>query len=418
MNISTHTYEQGVSSALLDIFRARIKLLSRKFAAPCVFMLTLTLAMAVPLPGLAITRGTALSWGANGSCELGVGSASLFSPTAQEVAQLAGVKAMAAGSQHGLALLADGTVRAWGLDQHGQLGQGAPTGGSCVPVAVQHIGRVVAIAAGGQHSLALLADGAVLAFGSNSFGQLGDGTNIDRAIPVKVQGLTEVIAIAAGPEHSLALLADGSVRAWGRNDSGQLGDGTTIDRAKPVLVRGLSNVKAITAGEVFSLVLLSDGTVRAFGSSDVGQLGDGDASIHTATSPVVVTGLTGVEAIDSGEDHSLALLADGSVRAWGFNASGQLGDGTTNNRFTPVTVRTLFSPLSDVVALSAGGGHSLALLADGTVRAWGHNSAGELGNGSTINSAFPVPVDDLGGNGILGGIVDVIAGGTFSLALR
>ena len=345
----------------------------------------------LPVPA---ARGAATTyawaWGRNESGQLGDGSNS-NSSTPVAVSGLGGVTAIAAGGYHSFALLPDGTVRAWGDNQLGQLGDGT-TSDRLTPVAVSGLTGVTAIAGGRYHSLALLSDGTVRAWGYNHSGQLGDGTTSDRLTPVAVSGLSGVTAIAAGGAHGLALLSDGTVRAWGNNQLGQLGDGTTSDRLTPVAVSGLSGVTAIAAGGAHSLALLSDGTVRAWGNNGSGQLGDGS--------------LTGVTTIDAGAAHSLALLSDGTVRAWGYNGYGQLGDGTTTSRSTPVAV----SGLTGVTAI-AGSYHSLALLPDGTVRASGWNDFGQLGDGTTTSRSTPVAVSGLTG------VTAIAAGDQHSLAL-
>ena len=303
--------------------------------------------------------------------------------SASSVLQIASVSsaAISAGGNHSLALKSDGTVYAWGWNQFGQLGDGTMTDRT-TPVQVSGLSGVTAISAGGNHSLALKSDGTVWAWGWNSFGQLGDGTiTTNRLTPVQVSGLSGITAIAAGGEHSLALKQDGTVWAWGNNSFGQLGDGTTLYRPTPVQVSNLSGITAIEAGDVHSLALKQDSTVWAWGDNSFGQLGDGTTTErHT---PVQVSGLTGATAIATGRGYSLALKQDGTVWAWGvnttgalgegpvwawaYNVAGQLGDGTLIERHTPVQVKGL----TNITAIEAGTVHSLALKQDGTVWAWG-----------------------------------------------
>ncbi len=248
--------------------------------------------------------------------------------------------------------------------------------------------EVVAIAGGGfnffspldeesSHSIALKSDGTVWTWGDNSAGQLGDGTMTDSTTPIQVKALTDVVAVAAGSVHSIALKSDGTVWTWGNNKFGQLGVITTeecefgflnrICSTTPVQVPGFTDVIAITGGGFHTVALKSDGTVW---------------STSPVWSPTAVefVGLTDVTAIAAGGYHTIALKTDGTVWAWGWNQYGQLGDGTTANSSTPVQV----SGLTDVTAIAAGGnnffvGHSIALKSDGTVWAWGDNSAGQLG---------------------------------------
>jgi alpha-tubulin suppressor-like RCC1 family protein len=296
---------------------------------------------------------------------------------------------ISAGGRHTCQVNEDGTVRCWGANDSGQLGNGTTTTGpTVVPVLVSGINTAVAISAGAAHTCALLADGSARCWGSNFNGQIGDGTRFeDRPTPVAVSGLTNAVAIAAGGFHTCALLADGSARCWGSNFNGQIGDGTSGgNRPTPVAVTGLTNAVAITAGGFFAghtCALLADGTARCWGFNFDGQIGDGTSGGNRPT-PAAVTGLTNAVAItagdtDAGSGHTCALLADGTASCWGSNKDGEVGDGTSGgNRPTPVAV----TGLSNVVAVAGGDAHTCALLASGTVRCWGNNTSGQLGDGS------------------------------------
>jgi alpha-tubulin suppressor-like RCC1 family protein len=248
------------------------------------------------------------------------------------------------------------------------------------------------IAAGAQHNCLVKEGGAVMCWGSNFLGQIGDGTLQDHNAPVPVPGITNAVGVAAGQSHSCALLSDGTVRCWGSGKFGQLGNNSIVDKQlAPVVVDGLSGAVAITAGGIHTCALLANGTVRCWGSNRGGQLGDN--SFVDRLTPVVVRGLTGVVAITAGDDHTCALLATGDVACWGFNLSGQLGNGDTANRSTPVLVASL----TRVVAISAGTRQTCALRVDGTARCWGDNFFGQLGDNSTSERHSPVPVQGLQG---------------------
>jgi Ca2+-binding RTX toxin-like protein len=257
-------------------------------------------------------------------------------------------------------------VWAWGANYSGVLGDCSTTDRTS-PVQVSDLSGVKNVAVGCAHSLAVKEDGTVWAWGSNYYGQLGDGTTTDRYTPVKVSGLSSITDVAGGCDHSLAVKEDGTVWAWGDNLYRQLGDGTTTDRTTPVQVSGLSSVKNVSSGAYHSLALKEDGTVWAWGSNGAGTLGDG-TNIHRAT-PVKVSDLSGDKDVAGGFQHSLALKEDGTVWAWGGNGYGQLGSGSHSEyvRTTPGKV----SGLNNVVGVSSGAVHNLAVKDDGTVWTWG-----------------------------------------------
>jgi hypothetical protein len=301
-----------------------------------------------------LSDGAVMSWGWNEFGQLGDGTSSgpercnnmACSRTPVTVSGLSGVTAVSAGNDHSLALLSGGTVMSWGLNQYGQLGNGS-TNGSSAPVSVTGLVGVTAISAGGEHSLALLSNGTVMEWG----GVEGPDTCFNGAscstTPEAVSGLKGVTAISAGGEHNLALLSNGTVTAWGLNRFGQLGNGTTVSSEVPTKVSGLSNVTAISGASEESYALLSNGTVMDWGSNAGGDLGTGSSGPEIcfangdngpcATTPVAVSGLTGVTAIAGRE----ALLANGTVMDWGFNRFGELGDATVTGSDVPVKVSGL-----------------------------------------------------------------------------
>jgi len=360
----------------------------------------------------AVTPGTLLAWGRNNAGELGDGTRTDRALPAP-VPGLTAVTALSEGSGHTLAVLSNGTVRAWGNNSNGQLGDGTTTNRS-TPAPVPGLTGVVAVAGGLAHSLALLADGRLFAWGRNSQGQLGIGSSGgDQRTPVQVQnlGLSRVKAVAAGDNFTLVLSSDGTVLACGDNVSGALGDGTTTDRSTLAPVQNLIPAKAIAAGRRHSMALTSNGVIRAWGDNSNGQLGNGS----TTDSPLPVTvstqSLDGPAiAVASRGQHSLALMANGRIKGWGDNSEGQLGDGTTNNpRVFPVQVA---SGADTAIAIAVGFTHSMALLTNGTVRAWGNNRDGQVGDGTTIDRTRPAQVSGLVG------ITAVTAGGSFSFALQ
>lgn len=340
--------------------------------------------------------GTVQTWGRNEYGQLGDGT-NIYRMTPITVDGLSGITSIAAGRNFSLALRADGTVQSWGSNQNGERGDGTTPDlrypGPSKPVTVIGLSDIVSISAGGRHSLALKADGTVQSWGNNEYGQLGDGSpNQQRNLPRAVSGLSGIASIAAGGRHSLALKADGTVLSWGDNFYGQLGDGTATERLLPGPVSGLSGIISLATSDDHNLALNVDGTVQSWGNNLYGQLGDGTVT-QRSTLPVTVRGVGGITSIATGMDHSLALRADGTVLSWGRNLRGQLGDGTTTNRILPGPV----SGLSGITSLAAGDNHNLALKADGTVQSWGENGSGQLGDGTTTSRTSPGPVSGLNG---------------------
>ena len=225
----------------------------------------------------------------------------------------------------------DGTVWSFGDNFHGQLGDGTTASLRETPVPVVGVSGATAIAAGESHALALKADGTVVAWGFNAFGQLGDGTSSSRNTPAAVSGLSNIVAIAAGTRHSLALSATGMVYAWGDNAQFQLGDGTSNDRLLPGAVSGLPVMTAIASGGTHAVALTGDGHVWTWGHSVYGQLGRSTA----LTLPGEAPGVAGIVAVAAGRDQTFAFASDGGVWGWGRNESGELGDGSTANRAAP-----------------------------------------------------------------------------------
>jgi alpha-tubulin suppressor-like RCC1 family protein len=340
------------------------------------------------------------TWGDNSAGELGDATLEQSLVPVPAITAAAGdntITSVSAGGRHDLALLSNGTVLAWGDDTFGQLGNGSASANENAekPALVESLSGVVAVSAGDEDSLALLSNGTVMSWGDNDAGQLGDGTKTDSDVPVPVEGLKGVTSISAGSQFNLAVLSNGTVESWGNNNDGQLGDNSFKKSDVPVAVKGLTGVTDVAAGGFHSLALLSNGTVMSWGDNEVDQLGDGqDASTQSASLvPVAVDGLTDAVAIAAGQQHSLALTKSGTVEAWGDNGFFQLArpQGFPSG-FADSDVPLAVPGVSGATAIAAGGLYSLALSAKGTVFAWGDNAFGQLGNSSTKDKQSVVEV--------------------------
>jgi len=329
--------------------------------------------------------GTAQCAGRNQFGQLGDGDVTDV-PVLVQVAGLTTVARVIAGDEFACALIADGTAKCWGLGEKGQRGDGTTGQMALTPVSVSGLTNAVSLGAGYDHACALVADGTMRCWGDNSSGQLGNAaTTTISPVPVAVDNVGDATAMTVGAFHTCAVSADRTARCWGRNSNGQLGDGTFTDSTAPVVVQGLSNVSAVTGGGSHTCALIGDGTIRCWGSNDQGQLGDGTGA--SSQTPVQVLGISAAIAVSAGWAHTCALLQDGTVQCWGWNASGQLGDGTTISALAPVHV----VGTSGASAVTSGWWqHSCAVLADNSVRCWGQNQWGQLGSGTTASSSTPV----------------------------
>lgn len=293
------------------------------------------------------------------------------------------------GKHHTVVLMQDGTVWVAGEDNsQGQFGNGKFSEEGSEPVQVPGLADIKAVAAGNLHSVALKKDGTVWTWGGNSSGQLGNGTMENSNIALQVAGLKGITSIAAGGSHTVALKRDGTVWTWGDNRLGQLGSGTVYNSSAPVMVGTLADVKSISAGGFHTIALKQDGTVWTWGYNAYGELGSDAVSSKGSSVPVKVSELSNVKAVSSGTHHCVALKKDNSVWVWGSNFYSQLGNGTTKNGSpTPVMV----SGVSGVMGIIGKANHTMALMPDNTVLAWGDNGSGRWGNGIAMNgSAVPV----------------------------
>ncbi|GIX35138.1 MAG: chromosome condensation regulator RCC1 [Lysobacteraceae bacterium] len=383
--------------------------------------------------------GTLRCWGLNLHGQIGDGTTQrAYTPT-RPAGLGDDIVAVATGLYHTCAATSTGTMHCWGDNHLGQGGDGDPAWHPA-PIAVDTAGHhLVAIRTGTEHTCALAQSGTLLCWGSNRFHQLGDGSTEDRALALPVPGLAgPVIEVGAGGAHTCARLADGAVQCWGSNTRGQLGLGDTQPRDAPTTVNGLAPVRSLAVGDAHTCAVLMNGGALCWGDNYFGGVGDGTTDSRTLPTPVqgLGSGMTRVfaglgyscalddagtgrcwganrygqssqgnpdyrvlvpePATDTGVLQGLGLggfhacsLRDGGMFCWGYNGSGQLGDGSESDRRTPQAVEGL-----DGTVLMVGSGHlhQCAVLADGQARCWGDNAYGQLGDGTTTSRSRPVQV--------------------------
>lgn len=340
--------------------------------------------------------GKAYCWGDNNYGQLGDASnIDRTLPVAVEMPAGVSFTSISAGETYIVALTSDGKAYAWGNNQSGQLGNGSNSN-SNRPVAVNLPAQVVvaSVRAGSHHAVALGTSGAAYAWGDNYSGQLGDGSNTKSNVPVAVNmppGVT-FVAIGAGTGHSLALTGSGEAYAWGDNRYGQLGNGTTWRRNTPVAVSMPSGVAFTTigAGSYHTVALTSTGAAYAWGHNSYGQVGDGGTAARYTPTAAYMPGAVSFTSIDAGVFHTVALASTGAAYAWGHNSYGQLGNGTQTHNYTPTGVSM---PVAvSFTSIGAGLQHTMAITSTGEAYAWGLNNAFQLGDGTNTNRNTPVAV--------------------------
>ncbi|OEJ23331.1 hypothetical protein AS594_01245 [Streptomyces agglomeratus] len=356
--------------------------------------LTVLTGFAAEGPAQAVAGPEVMSWGAGDAGQLGdAGSGDRWSPgpvTGLNRGQVAEISAGGTGSDTSFAVarLEDGTVRAWGHDAAGQLGNGTRHD-RAVPDVVAGLQGVDDVAAGGAHALAT-GKGRVWSWGENGDGQLGNNRfGDDSTVPVRVPSISQARQVAAGCDFSLVLMEDGTVWSWGSGERGQLGTGERAAQSLPQEVKNLSNVAEVVAGCHHGVARTEDGIVWTWGDNGQGQLGDGTAKT-SSSEPVKARWLRDIRRITAGADHTFALRNDDTVYGWGSNRYGQFlepeaTDAARTNRNTPVAIDVL----EGARELAVGRNHNLAVFANKVV-AWGANGQGQLGDGTNADRFTPV----------------------------
>jgi len=330
------------------------------------------------------------TWGHNAYGQLGdVATANKSSPV-QTVAGGTNWKQMANGFGHTACIKTDGRLWTWGWNFRGQLGDNT-TAGKSSPVQTVAAGTNWKLVSGGQfHTACIKTDGTLWTWGDNSQGQLGDNTIANKSSPVQtVAGGTNWKLVASGNYHTAAIKTDGTLWTWGLNTDGQLGDNTIANKSSPVqTVSGGTNWKLVAAGSYHTACIKTDGTLWLWGRNTYGQLGDGSSIVHRSSPIQTVAGGTSWKLVAGGRYHTAAIKTDGTLWTWGHNSQGQLGDGSSLvHRSSPIQT---VSGGTNWKLVAAGGYHTAAIKTDGTLWLWGHNTNGQLGDNARVHRSSPI----------------------------
>ena len=334
--------------------------------------------------------GAVRCWGHNMNGQLGNVSR-IDWPVAKRVGGApSGIAKVSAGGGHTCALTVAGGLKCWGQNDNGEVGDGTHISRTMLVDVTGLTSGVATVSVGYQHTCAIVTGGGLKCWGGNGAGQLGDGTLVDSPVPVSVTHLNNVVnSVSSGGRQTCALTAGGAVMCWGGNISGSLGDGTFITRSTPLTVTGLtSNVISLAGDDNFFCVIITAAGVKCWGANGFGQLGDGSTTARNI--PVNVVGLgTGVASLAADGAHTCAVMVSGGLKCWGRNFFGGLGNGGTSDSHTPVDVSGM---TTGTLAVALGFEHTCAIQAPDTVKCWGDNQFGQLGDGTFVERDTPVNV--------------------------
>ena len=357
------------------------------------------------------TDGTLWAWGYNNDGELGQGTSdTLTTHTAPvQVGSVATWTGISTGAYHILATRSDGTLWAWGYNFYGQIGNGTTTT-TTAPVQIGTATTWSTISAGYYFSLATRTDGTLWLWGRNVEGQLGDGTLTQRTAPGQLGTGTNWLNVQAGGYQVLATKADATLWSWGQNLTGQLGQGFNDITARgniPVQIGAATNWSLLAPGYDFSVATKSDGTLWSWGDNSSNELG------YLGRVPLPVAAQFGpITTASGGSGHSAMIKADGTLWLWGSNSSGQLGIGSSDSGQHPVPVQPAPGTTWKSITASNNSSHTIAVRNDGTLWSWGNNGNGQLGDGTTTQRTSPVMI------GTESNWLAVAAGGVHTLALK
>jgi alpha-tubulin suppressor-like RCC1 family protein len=331
--------------------------------------------------------GTLFAWGRNLEGQLGNGTTTgTNTPTQINSAINNNWDKIDTGLFHVLAVKTDGTLWAWGDNSNGQLGNNS-TKSSSIPIQIGTDTDWKNVSAGQQFSIAVKKNGTLWAWGYNFFNQLGDGSTINKYIPTKIGTDNDWNMISTGFQHSLALKSDGSLWSWGSNSDGQIGDATTTDKSIPTKIGNENNWQDIRAGLLHSIALKTNGTLWSWGNSSNGRLGR-PVTTSNKRFPNQIGTDNDWQTISAGGSFCMAIKTNGTLWAWGENLYGSLGTGNNNAVYSPLQIGLE----TDWTNISCGNLHSASLKNNGIVL-WGWNAEGQIGDGTSNNKLVPTVIN-------------------------
>ena len=338
--------------------------------------------------------GTIKCWGYNNFSSIGNGNTNerIFrNPT--RVRTIKNAISLSVGRDFACALLDDGRVRCWGVNQFGQLGDGRQSSESAIPVTVRGITNAISISAGFEHACAVLSNGRIKCWGRNTNGILGNGNLLIQEVytPITVVGINNAKSITTGGDHSCALLHNGRVKCWGINYYGQLGNDFISPTAHPTTVIGVNNVFSLHAGYDHTCAGIGKGKLKCWGSNIYGQMGNGTSTPFGISyeKPIIVEGIKSVISTGDGGIHECAVLTTGRIKCWGANYEHQAASVNRSIIEMPMTV----IGITNATSVSTGSQHTCAVLAKQTLVCWGNNDYGQLGDGTRRSSRVPVIIN-------------------------